>query len=80
MSQLLVVTELTRTLDRGIEAELCCLLDEGVLEFDGELRVGLEVGDEGIGSGRGLGVGLSALGVWSCCVEVREVVVECIES
>ena len=72
--------DLTRTLDRGIEAELCCLLDEGVPEFDGELRVRLEVGEEDVRRGGELVVGPSTLGVWSCCVEVREVVVECIES
>jgi hypothetical protein len=47
---------------------LCCLLDEGVLEFDGELSVGLEVREEDERGGRELVDGLAALGVRCCHV------------
>jgi hypothetical protein len=47
---------------------LCCLLDEGVLEFDGELSVGLEVREEDERGGREFVDGLAALGVRCCPV------------
>jgi hypothetical protein len=47
---------------------LCCLLDEGVLEFDGELSVGLKVREEDERGGRELVDGLAALGVRCCHV------------
>ena len=60
------VTILASSLDRGMKTELCCLLDEGVLKFDGELSVGLEVREEDERGGRELVDGLAALGV-KCC-------------
>lgn len=55
MSHLLCISHRACFLDRGgMKTELCCLLDEGVLEFDGELSVGLEVREEGESSGREL--------------------------
>jgi hypothetical protein len=63
-------------LNRGIEAELCCLLVEGVLKFDGRLRAGLEMREEDVRVGGQLFESLAVLGVGGCGVEVREVVVE----
>ncbi len=55
-------------LDRGIETELCCLLDEGVLEFDGELSVGLKVREEVERRGGELVEGFATLRVRRCRV------------